>query len=74
MKALRAKALVLLLIMSASGVADAAEGCNYQRSAIGAVIGGLIGTLVFPGVGTAWGAALGAGSTCGIDQLRAGGA
>ena len=71
MKALRAKALILLLITSVTDVAHATEGCNYQRSAIGAVIGGLLGTLVFPGVGTAWGVALGAGGTCGIDQWRA---
>ena len=71
MKAFLLKALALLLIGCVTEMAHAADGCSYKRSAIGAVIGGLLGTLVFPGVGTAWGAALGAGGTCTVDEWRA---
>ena len=44
--------------------AEALEVCSGLRASIGAVIGGALGTLVFPGIGTVWGAALGAGGTC----------
>jgi hypothetical protein len=65
---------IVVLACLACGARSAcaqSEGCTGMRSAIGALIGGAIGSLVLPVIGTAWGAVLAAGGTCGVDAVSA---
>jgi hypothetical protein len=69
MKALLSKAIVLACLAVSIDIAHA-EGCTGTRSGIGAMIGGALGTLLFPGLGTVGGAALLGGGVCGYDWLK----
>jgi outer membrane lipoprotein SlyB len=66
------KTVTVILLACAAPNVHAAEsrGCSTIRSLIGAVLGGLGGTFVFPGVGTGMGAAAGAAAICGYDAFK----
>jgi hypothetical protein len=64
---LKVAAVIVLTCSANVAHAQSSELCSGLRSAVGAVLGGALGTLIFPGVGTVWGAALGGGSACTID-------
>lgn len=44
------------------------EKCDNGHTAIGAGAGAVVGTLIFPVVGTIAGAAVGAGGTCAVEH------
>jgi hypothetical protein len=66
---IRVVMLMCFASMAGNAHAETPTGCSMVRSAIGAVIGGVLGTLVFPGLGTGVGVALGGGGTCGYDSV-----
>jgi hypothetical protein len=54
-----------------SGSGSAAPTCMSLRAGMGATLGAVLGTIVFPGVGTAAGFLLGGGGACAYDYVRA---
>lgn len=69
MRAALPRVIFALCIALSAGPAHAE--CTPGRSTLGAVIGGAIGTFIFPGVGTAVGAVLLGGGTCAVDWWTA---
>jgi hypothetical protein len=64
-KAFAAGLIFFFFACSASAQnSEAAGGCTAGKSAAGAGIGVLIGTLLLPGIGTVLGGLLGGGGTC----------
>jgi len=71
-RALATSVLLISFTCSADAFADAGRGngCSALRSALGGFVGAVAGTLIFPGVGTVAGAAVGAGAMCGYDSAK----
>ena len=63
--------LVIAACLSFPAHANENPGCTPTNTALGATVGGLIGAIVFPGVGFFLGAALAGGSTCLVKKLTA---
>ena len=63
--------LVVATCLSFPAHANENPGCTATNSGLGATVGGLIGAIVFPGIGFFVGAALGGGSTCLWKQMTA---